>query len=82
MSFIICFSYGEIAFQGIVNLKTCREIELETERLDDMLVIRKEEPKKGHGGGGGGAYYSILNGHARRHLDAQDRQMCMRSATS
>ena len=49
MSFIIRFSYGETAFQGrIVNLKTCREIESETERLDDMLVIRKKkEPKKG-----------------------------------
>ena len=49
MSFIIRFSYGEIAFQGIVNVKTCREIEIETERLDDMLVIRKKkkEPKKG-----------------------------------
>ena len=47
MSFITRFSYGEIAFQGIVNLKTCREIEIETERLDDMLVIRKKEPKKG-----------------------------------
>ena len=46
MSFNIRFSDGEIAFQGIVNLKTCREIEIETEKLDDMLVIRKKEPKK------------------------------------
>ena len=30
-----------------MNLKTCREIEIETERLDDMLVIRKKDPKKG-----------------------------------
>ena len=30
-----------------MNLKTCRKIEIETERLDDMLVIRKKEPKKG-----------------------------------
>ena len=36
-----------LAFQGIVNLKTCRKIEIETERLDDMLMIRKKEPKKG-----------------------------------
>ena len=36
----------EIAFQGIVNLKTCREIEIETERLDDMLVIRKKRTKE------------------------------------
>ena len=34
MSFITRFSYGEITFQGIVNLKTCREIEIETERLE------------------------------------------------
>ena len=34
--------HGEIAFQGIVNFKTCRELEIETERLDDMLVIRKK----------------------------------------
>ena len=48
MSFIIRLSYGEIAFQGVVNLKTCREIEIKTKRLDHMLVIRKkEEPKKG-----------------------------------
>ena len=47
MSFIIRFSYGEIAFQGrIVNLKTCREIEIETERLDVMLVIRKKRTKE------------------------------------
>ena len=46
MSFIIRLSYGEIAFQGIVNLKTCREIEIETERLDDMLVIRKKRTKE------------------------------------
>ena len=32
MSFITRFSYGEIAFQCIVNLKTCREVEIETER--------------------------------------------------
>ena len=47
MSFGTCFSYGKIAFQGIVNLKTCWEIEIETERLDHMLVIRKKERKKG-----------------------------------
>ena len=47
MLFITHFSYCEITFQGIVNLKTCREIEIETERLDDMLVIRKKEAKKG-----------------------------------
>ena len=30
-----------------MNLKTCRENEIETERLDDKLVIRKKkEPKK------------------------------------
>ena len=46
MSFIIRFSYGEIAFQGIVNLKTCREIEIETERLDDMLMIRKKKNQR------------------------------------
>ena len=46
MSLIIRLSYGEIAFQGIVNLKTCREIEIETERLDDMLVIRKKRTKE------------------------------------
>ena len=46
MSFITRFSYGEIAFQGIVNLKTCREIEIETERLDDMLVIRKKKNRR------------------------------------
>ena len=40
------FLYGEIAFQGIVNLKTCREIEIETERLDDMLLIRKKRTKE------------------------------------
>ena len=32
MSFITCFSNCEIAFQGIVNLKTCWQIEIETER--------------------------------------------------
>ena len=32
MSFITRFSYGEIAFQGTVSLKTCWEIEIETER--------------------------------------------------
>ena len=41
MWFIIRFSYGEIAFQGIVNLKMCREIEIETERLDDMCSWRE-----------------------------------------
>ena len=46
MSLIIRFSYSEIAFQGIVNLKTCRKIEIETERLDDMLVIRKKRTKE------------------------------------
>ena len=46
MSFIIHFSYGEIAFQGIVNLKMCREIEIETEKLDDMLVIRKKKNQR------------------------------------
>ena len=46
MSFITRFSYGEITFQGIVNLKTCREIEIETERLDDMLVIRKKKNQR------------------------------------
>ena len=46
MSFIIRFSYGEIAFQGTVNLKTCREIEIETERLYDMLVNRKKRTKE------------------------------------
>ena len=46
MSFVIRFSYSEIALQGIVNLKTCREIESETERLDDMLVIRKKKRTK------------------------------------
>ena len=46
MSFIVRCSYGEIAFQGIVNLKTCREIEIETEKLDDMLVIRKKRTKE------------------------------------
>ena len=46
MPFIICFSYDEIAFQGIVNLKTCREIEIETERLDDMLGIRKKKNQR------------------------------------
>ena len=46
MWFIIRFSYGEIAFQGIVNLKTCREIEIDTERLDDMLVIRKKKNQR------------------------------------
>ena len=44
MSFIIRFSYGEIAFHGIVNLEMCREIE--TERLDDMLVIRKKKNQR------------------------------------
>ena len=47
MLFIIRFSFGEIAFQGIVNLKTCREIEIEPERLDDMLAIRKKNQRKG-----------------------------------
>ena len=28
-----------------MNMKTCQEIEIETERLDDMLVIRKKEQK-------------------------------------
>ena len=46
MWFIIRFSYGEIAFQGIVTLNTCREIEIETERLDDILVIRKKRTKE------------------------------------
>ena len=46
MLFIIRFSNGEIAFQGIVNLKTCREIEIETEKLDDMLVIRKKKNQR------------------------------------
>ena len=32
MSFITRFSYGEIAFRGIVNLKTCRKVEIKTER--------------------------------------------------
>ena len=32
MSFITRFSYGEIAFRGIVNLETCREVNLKTER--------------------------------------------------
>ena len=47
MSFIARFLYGEIAFQVIVNLKMCREIEIETERLDDMLMIRKKNRRKG-----------------------------------
>ena len=46
MSLIIRFSYGEIAFQGIVKLKTGREIEIETERFDDMLVVRKKRTKE------------------------------------
>ena len=46
MSFITRFSCGEIAFQGIVNLKTCRKVETETERLDDMLVIIKKRNKE------------------------------------
>ena len=29
-----------------MNLKMCREIEIETERLDDMLVIRKKKRTK------------------------------------
>ena len=29
-----------------MNLKTCREIEIETERLDDMLMIRKKGTKE------------------------------------
>ena len=29
-----------------MNLKTCRKVETEIERLDDMLVIIKKEPKK------------------------------------
>ena len=29
-----------------MNLKTCREIEIETERLDDMLVIGKKRTKE------------------------------------
>ena len=43
---IIRFSYCEITFQVVVNLKTCREIEIKTERLDDMLVIRKKRIKE------------------------------------
>ena len=46
MSFITRFSCGEIAFQGMLNLKTCREIEIETERLDDMVVIRKKKNQR------------------------------------
>ena len=46
MAFITRFSYGEIAFQGVVNLKTCREIEIKTKRLDHMLVIRKKRTQK------------------------------------
>ena len=48
MSFIILAfpAYGEIAFQGIVNLKTCLEIEIKTERLDDMLVVRKKKNQR------------------------------------
>ena len=49
MSLFTRFSYGEIAFdefEGIMNLKTCQEIEIETERLDDMLVIRKKKEQK------------------------------------
>ena len=30
-----------------MNLKTCEEIEIETERLDEMLVIRKKNQRKG-----------------------------------
>ena len=44
--FITHFSRDEIAFQGIMNLKTCREIEIETERLGNMLVIRKTENQR------------------------------------
>ena len=46
MLFITRFSYCEIAFQGSVSLKTCREIEIETERLDDMLVFNQRKGKK------------------------------------
>ena len=46
MSFITRFSYGEIAFQGIVNLKTCRETEIETERLDDARDQEKRTEER------------------------------------
>ena len=29
-----------------MNLKTCEEIEIETERLDEMLVIRERNQRK------------------------------------
>ena len=47
MSFITRFSYSEIAFRGIVNLKTCREVEIKTERKwNTCSWSKKKEPKK------------------------------------
>ena len=46
MSFITRFSYGEIAFQGIVNLKTFREIEIETEKFGWHACDQKRRTKE------------------------------------
>ena len=63
MLFITRFSYGEIAFQGIVNLKTCREIEIEIEGWMTCSWSEKKEPKKVQKSAPGGKFgtcYPIL----------------------
>ena len=56
MSFITRFSYPEIAFQGIVNLKTCWEIEIESERqwVTCLWSEKKKNQKKGQKSAPGG----------------------------
>ena len=60
MSFITRFSYGEIAFEGIVSLKTCWKIEIETERQWVTCSWSEKKNQRMAPGGKIGTQYPIL----------------------